>query len=162
MQAQNAFFFFSRSIGQCPKRDKVQDRIRDLNHHFTSIIYQNITRSLFADHTLVFSFILCVGILRGRGEVSEAVWSFFLTGGLLGERTSSEESGPKESLQPNPAPEWLSEKSWSEVIRASTQLPSFQGLMEHLKMEPVSWREGMHNAPNPYSSELPGIWNGKK
>ena len=36
----------------------------DLNKQFTAMIYESISRSLFQDHVLVFSFILCVGILR--------------------------------------------------------------------------------------------------
>ena len=32
----------------------------------------------FQDHVLVFSFILCVGVLRERGEIQDDVWTFFL------------------------------------------------------------------------------------
>ena len=40
------------------------------------------------DHVLIFSFILCVGVLRERGEIEDEVWNFFLslqtmTGGVV-------------------------------------------------------------------------------
>ena len=69
-----------RSIQECEKCKSIAERISLLNKHFTSIIYQNISRSLFQDHILVFSFILCVGILRGRGQIDDRVWAFLLTG----------------------------------------------------------------------------------
>ena len=33
----------------------------------------------FQDHVLIFSFILCVGVLRERGEIQDDVWNFFLS-----------------------------------------------------------------------------------
>ncbi len=72
---------YHRSIRDCEKREKVEERIFDLNKHFTSSIYKCISRSLFQDHVLVFSFILCVGILRNEDKIDEDVWTFLLTGG---------------------------------------------------------------------------------
>ena len=98
---------YHRSIKQCERREKIDDRISDLNSHFTSIIYQNISRSLFQAHTLVFSFIMCVGILRGQEAISEDTWMFLLTGG---DGSGGGVSSPVEHKQPNPASEWLSDK----------------------------------------------------
>ena len=46
------------------------------------------------------------------------MWRFLLTGGVA-----------LENPHPNPAPEWLTDKSWSEIVRASG-LPNLSGLME--------------------------------
>ena len=40
--------------------------------------YFLINLNNFQDHVLVFSFILCVGVLRERGEIQDDVWTFFL------------------------------------------------------------------------------------
>lgn len=45
-------------------------------------------------------------------------WRFFLTGGVA-----------LENPHKNPVPEWLSEKSWSEIVRAS-DLPGLNGFMQ--------------------------------
>ena len=88
----------------------------DLNEHFTRVIYKSISHSLFGDHALVFAFILCVGILRGRGGVSEEAWAFLLTGGgAKGQATPS----PVEHQQQNPAKEWLSERSWNDIVQVN-------------------------------------------
>ena len=74
---------YERSIrlSKSEKSDLVEERISGLNKHFTSSIYHSISRSLFQDHVLVFSFILCVGILRNEDKIDEDVWKFLLTGG---------------------------------------------------------------------------------
>ena len=50
------------------------------------------------EHVMIFSFILCVGLQQSEGKVNADVWAFLLTGGS---------KLPKESLFPNPAPQWL-------------------------------------------------------
>ena len=52
-----------------------------------------------------------------RNRIDDNVWRFLLTGGLA-----------LNNPHPNPCAEWLSEKSWSEIVRAS-DLPNLRGLM---------------------------------
>lgn len=42
--------------------------------------YTNISRGLFEKHKLIYSFMLCVEILRQREFINEAEWNFFLRG----------------------------------------------------------------------------------
>lgn len=53
-----------------------------------------------------------------RDEIDEEVWRFLLTGGVA-----------LHNPHPNPAPEWLTDRAWSEIVRASN-LPSLKGFME--------------------------------
>ena len=52
-----------------------------------------------------------------RGHIDDQVWRFVLTGGVA-----------LDNPHANPAPEWLSDKSWSEIVRAS-DLPRLKGFM---------------------------------
>ena len=60
-----------------------------------------------------------------RNEVDDQEWRFLLTGGVA-----------LENPYPNPASTWLSDKSWSEIVRAS-QLPAFKGFMEMVQNEVI-------------------------
>jgi len=53
-----------------------------------------------------------------RGRVDDSVWRFLLTGGVA-----------LDNPYPNPAPEWLTDKSWSEIVRAD-DLPNLTGFRE--------------------------------
>jgi hypothetical protein len=65
---------------------------------------------------------LCTSLFRN--QIDDLVWRFLLTGGVA-----------LENPHPNPAPSWMTDKSWSEIVRASdlpnlknfTQRTSFQG-----------------------------------
>ena len=37
-----------------------------------------------------------------------------------------------ENKHPNPAPDWLTDKSWAEIVRCSV-LPAFEGLKKHFE-----------------------------
>ncbi len=42
--------------------------------------YINVSRGLFEQHKLIYSFMLCVEVMRERGEISDAEWQYFLRG----------------------------------------------------------------------------------
>jgi len=44
----------------------LSERLENINSHFTDSIYRNVCRSLFEKDKLVFSFVLCIGILRAK------------------------------------------------------------------------------------------------
>lgn len=60
-----------------------------------------------------------------RDKVDDQVWRFLLTGGVA-----------LENPYPNPCTEWLSEKSWSEIVRAS-DLPNLKGLKDSEYLDPL-------------------------
>jgi len=60
-------------------------------------------------------------VFHFRGGIDDFEWRFLLTGGVA-----------LENPFPNPAPAWLADKSWSEMVRV-TDLPAFKGFMDHFK-----------------------------
>uniref|UniRef100_H2YSE4 AAA+ ATPase domain-containing protein n=1 Tax=Ciona savignyi TaxID=51511 RepID=H2YSE4_CIOSA len=156
---------YVQSIEQSEKSLDLDQRILNLKQHFTQLIFRNVCRSLFEKDKLLFSFLLCIGIMKGRlefnfmllfmlnakrvrcfnqeinqnilgnnvftrtsmlknnlGEVDDTHWRFLLTGGVA-----------LDNPFPNPAYDWLPDKSWAEIVRCN-ELPTFTGLMRHFRI----------------------------
>lgn len=61
---------YNQSIVNSEKSSDLEERIQNLNEHFTMSIYRNICRSLFEKDKIIFSVVLTVGILRSQVSIS--------------------------------------------------------------------------------------------
>uniref|UniRef100_A0A8B9NVE3 Dynein axonemal heavy chain 3 n=1 Tax=Apteryx owenii TaxID=8824 RepID=A0A8B9NVE3_APTOW len=137
---------YVQSIANSKKSDDLEERIENIIEHFTISIYNNVCRSLFEKDKLLFSFLLTVGIMKGKDQIDDEVWRFLLTGGVA-----------LDNPHPNPAPEWLSDKSWAELVRASC-LTNLQGLMEHVRENVSKWQL-IYDSVRPHEEAFPDVWN---
>lgn len=55
-----------KSIENSEKSDLINIRIRNLNSFFTYSIYKNVSQSLLEKDKLLFSFILCISIMKAK------------------------------------------------------------------------------------------------
>ena len=134
------------SIEDSEGSNVLEERIENLNNHFTYSIYRNVCRSLFEKDKLLFSFILCIGILKGKNKVDEPEWRFLLTGGVA-----------LDNPYPNPAEDWLPEKSWGEIVRTS-DIPALKEFSQHLTDNQDEWKK-LYDSHSPHEEELPDPWN---
>uniref|UniRef100_A0A4W5KBW3 Dynein heavy chain ATP-binding dynein motor region domain-containing protein n=1 Tax=Hucho hucho TaxID=62062 RepID=A0A4W5KBW3_9TELE len=58
----------------------LEERLQILLDQTLLTSYTNVSRGLFEQHKTIYSFLLCVDIMRQRGEVSDAEWQHFLRG----------------------------------------------------------------------------------
>lgn len=137
---------YVQSIAKSKKSEDLEERIKNIIEHFTTSIYNNVCRSLFEKDKLLFSLLLTVGIMKGRGQIDDEVWRFLLTGGVA-----------LDNPHPNPAPDWLSDKSWAEFVRASC-LTNLQGLMEHVRDNFSKWKQ-IYDSARPHEENFPDAWN---
>ncbi|XP_051776026.1 dynein axonemal heavy chain 3-like isoform X1 [Erpetoichthys calabaricus] len=137
---------YVKSISESESSVLLYERIDNLNKHFTYSIYQNICRSLFEKHKLLFLFLLCVGLQSNRGQVDETEWRFLLTGGVA-----------LENPYKNPAPDWLKNQSWTELMQLST-FPAFNWIRENFTNN-VPWWKNVYDSAHPNEMTLPEPWD---
>ncbi|KAJ3181753.1 Dynein heavy chain 7, axonemal [Geranomyces variabilis] len=137
---------FVHTIGTSEKSADLETRLATLRTQFTEALYRNVCRSLFEKDKLVFSFLLTIAILRGRGEVDADEWRFLLTGGMgiTGTKTAK------------PDASWVGERSWNEICRLSS-LPGFVNLDNDFAGSVPEWKR-LFDATSPQTIPIPGKW----
>jgi len=143
---------FQIRLRDSEKSDDVLKRITLINDDFTRFMYLNICRGLFEDHKMIFSFLVCVQILRmekharyiGREPIVMSEWIFFLRG-----LESGKGSVPEEREDGQQAPDWISPQVWKKIdmLERYTALggPSaFQGLIQSVNCG-QEWESFMGN-----------------
>ena len=120
----------------------IHERIDILNNYFTYLIYSNVCRSLFERHKLLFSFILTTRIMQGNGDIDALEWRFLISG-----------QSPRKASAPNPAPDWITELMWDEVLWLAG-LPAMAGIESTFKEDIDGVR--LRSAPDALSSTHTG------
>uniref|UniRef100_A0A8C3PA09 Dynein axonemal heavy chain 3 n=1 Tax=Chrysemys picta bellii TaxID=8478 RepID=A0A8C3PA09_CHRPI len=136
---------YIQSIANSKKSDDLKERIENIIEHFTVSIYNNVCRSLFEKDKLLFSLLLTIGIMKGEDKIDDEVWRFLLTGGVA-----------LDNPYLNPAPEWLTDKSWAEIVRASS-LKNLHGLMDHVRENVSKWKM-IYDSAKPQEEAFPDVW----
>jgi dynein heavy chain, axonemal len=91
-----------------------------------------IDRGLFEKDKLVFSFMLCVEIMKINSQITEADWNYFIRGA----------AGVPVDIPPKPDVPWLLPWQWNEACTLGAVLPAFKGLARDLTATPVWIQSG--------------------
>jgi len=146
---------FNRAISESQQSDELEIRLQLLNDFFTFLLYQNVCRSLFEKDKLLFAFHLASRLQTEHGKMRPAELRFLLTGGVaMGELPAA-----------NPAPDWLSDKSWGELCRANALSAGedndvWAGLYADVAAAPDDWRR-IYDSLEPDTEPLPEPWHSK-
>uniref|UniRef100_A0A1B6D8V0 Dynein heavy chain coiled coil stalk domain-containing protein n=1 Tax=Clastoptera arizonana TaxID=38151 RepID=A0A1B6D8V0_9HEMI len=136
---------FINSMIDTAKSTDIDERITSINDYFTFSLYSNVCRSLFEKNKLQFAFLLCIRILLDSGVIDSHEWLFFLSGG-----------SPLKELS-NPAPTWLSNRSWNEIL-ALEALPSFTEFVNVFPNNAEKCKQ-IFDSLEPHREELPSPWD---
>ncbi|MGH0177674.1 UNVERIFIED_CONTAM: hypothetical protein FKN15_074253 [Acipenser sinensis] len=135
---------FMAGISNSEGADTVEKRIVNINEYFTFSLYCNVCRSLFEKHKLMFAFLLCVRILMNEGQIDMGEWRYLLSGGTV------------QNSSPNPAPDWLSERAWQDIL-ALTGLHNFSDLADSFT-EHLDEFKGIFDSSEPHASDLSAVF----
>lgn len=137
---------FIQAIRLSTPSDDLNVRIENLNDFFTYYIYTNICRSLFERHKLLFSFLLTIRKLQGDNAIDSNEWMFLISG-----------KGVIPTNIPNPSPDWIDGRMWSELSGIST-LDTFKDLHNSVTSNLDDWRL-MYDSLEPHREPVPNGWN---
>lgn len=133
---------FVRGIGFAPSAPVLDQRIINLNDFFTLSVYNNVCRSLFERHKLLFSFILCVKILQGDDRIDGLQYRFLLSG-----------ISPQGKQAPLPASTWLEANAWSDLC-ALAGIKEFNDLPDSFNKYLFQWQE-VFDSTEPHRMTFP-------
>uniref|UniRef100_G1MWR4 Dynein axonemal heavy chain 1 n=1 Tax=Meleagris gallopavo TaxID=9103 RepID=G1MWR4_MELGA len=136
---------FLMGISNSERADTVKERITNINDYITFSLYSSVCRSLFEKHKLMFAFLVCAQILINDGQIDMDEWRFLLSGGTIKE------------MQENPAPDWLNERAWGDIL-ALSNLKNFSGFANDFAASLAAFR-AIFDSHKPHRQPLPGKWD---
>lgn len=136
---------FVKAIRNAESSKDIEQRIKTLNEYFTYSLYAMVCCSLFEKHKLMFAFMLAVKLLQDRGLINEVEYRFLLAGS----------SGSADAKR-NPAPDWLSDKIWNDIV-CLAELESFENFDVHFS-ENLPHYKATFDAQNAHLRPLAGKW----
>ncbi|XP_037101848.1 dynein heavy chain 6, axonemal [Syngnathus acus] len=144
---------FNTTIEASEKSDVLEERLQILLDQILLNSYINVSRGLFEQHKLIYSFMLCVEILKHCGEISEAEWQNFI-------RSTA---GMEKEYPEQPEVPWLNEYYWETSCELEDSLPCFKGISKEIIATHIRVKLGSFETSfNPenwegYVSELPPL-----
>ncbi|KAI5937324.1 Dynein heavy chain 1, axonemal [Manis javanica] len=136
---------FLSGITNSERADNLKQRIANINRYLTYSLYSNVCRSLFEKHKLLFAFLLCARIMTNEDKIDQNEWRYLLSGGSIQVRTE------------NPAPDWLSDRAWRDIL-ALSNLPTFSSFATDFVKHLPEFR-AIFDSLEPHREPLPGIWD---
>lgn len=142
---------YGSSVDNSAKANDAAGRIKNLNDHFTLALYENVCRSLFEKHKLLFSLVLTAKILFGASALDPQEWRYFL-------------AGPAGAIDvPKNPTDWLGDLEWAEAYKqlyGMSQLPALKGFDQSFIDNHKEFKK-LFDSNEPETMPLPGEWEQK-
>ncbi|XP_063314781.1 dynein axonemal heavy chain 6 [Pelobates fuscus] len=138
---------FNTTIEAAEKSNDLDVRLATLLSQTLYSSYTNVSRGLFEQHKLIYSFMLCIEIMRQNEKISDSEWNFFLRGA----------AGLEKEHPPKPDVPWLSDPLWHSFCDLEEVLPCFKGIKNDIFFSPIAITLGILEI-----QVNPSTWNGYK
>lgn len=104
---------FVKNLHKTPASSDIDERLANLKKSFTRHFYDAVYPTLFARDRLVFSFMICIDVMRTNQSINDDQFKFIL---------SQDEGDDIESVAVTDNVPWIDQKSWN-LLNAATKLP---------------------------------------
>ena len=117
---------FNTTIELSEKSSDLPTRLEICLRETTLAVYTNVARALFEKDKLVFSFMLCIEIMKQEGQVTPDEWNFFLRGA----------AGIDKERPPKPDVDWIQITAWKALVDINDAITVFRGIHNDMLKTP--------------------------
>jgi len=133
----NALFLLC--IQKSVKSDDLEQRLANIMKYASFAIYANVSRGLFSEHKITFSFMLATGIMRQAGDITPDEWQLLLVG-----------AGIVDESKLPACPEGIDMAQWVLLCTIAERIEALAQLANSVAASVDAWRPLM-DADNPWS-----------
>ncbi|KAL0235780.1 hypothetical protein GEMRC1_002362 [Eukaryota sp. GEM-RC1] len=137
---------FVKGIHSAEKDDDIKQRLQNLNDYLTYSLYENICRSLFERHKLLFSFLMTIRIEQKAGNINPMEWRFLISGGSLTSMPLECPGG------------WVTKEMWAEICNLG-ELETFKNFAQSLLDNLSDWQR-VFDSNDAHKEPLPEPYSG--
>ena len=141
---------FCKTVTDAPPSDDLAVRLQTLLDEILKSIFVNICRALFEKHKTLFAFLIAVGVLRQRGDITPSEWAYFLKAGI----------GVDGLPDAGAASSWIEPRAWAMVLAADAEIDDLKGLRKSVMADSAAW-ETFFTSETPETAPLPAAWEKK-
>lgn len=120
---------FLNCIQKSEKSSDLDTRLANIMKFASFAIYNNVSRGLFGEHKITFSFMLATAIMRNAGNISPAEWHLLLVGAGIVD----------ESALPN-CPDGVDHGLWVLLCTISARVPALGRLSLSVATDMGAWK----------------------
>ena len=128
---------FLKCIQLSEKSSELEQRLANIMKYASFAIYSNVSRALFGEHKITFSFMLTTAVFRNAGDISDDEWVLFLVG-----------AGVVDESKLPPCPDGLEMSQWVLLCTISERLEALSSLAVSVSKDVGTWR-GLYDQENP-------------
>ncbi|XP_011865805.1 PREDICTED: dynein heavy chain 7, axonemal-like [Vollenhovia emeryi] len=128
----------------------LEKRLQFLKSSFMRNLHSSVCRSLFEEHKLLYSFLLCARVLIDARQTTQEEVKHFV----------SSDSEDRDAA-PEPAPDWLPMDKWRQICRLSSAVPNLRELASDFRANGATWEKYCnaipfqgHLVPSPWAGRL--------
>lgn len=137
---------FTLGVQNAPISNVIETRLVNLNDYFTYSLYENVCRSLFEVHKLLFSFLLTARMQFFNDSLDPTEWRYFLT-------------GPTGDIDMKDCPvDWIDINAWINMykdIYGADNLECMKGIKDYFYNN-INEFKAIYDSNTPHKIELPG------
>ena len=137
----NALFLLC--IQSSEKDPDIENRLKNIRDYASLAIYNNVSRGLFGEHKITFSFMLTTAIMRNAGQISDAEWTLLLVG-----------AGIVDEAALPACPVGIEHAQWIFLCVIGQRVDGLSSIASTVASNASAWKP-LLEAETPWSTQLP-------